>query len=49
MPINGYGGGHGGDEICRANGFLGVEMALVLGVFSSPCLLNYAVNYALEV
>jgi hypothetical protein len=36
----GYDGGHGGDEICHANGFLGVQMALIVGVFSGPCLLN---------
>jgi hypothetical protein len=42
-PISGYSGGHGGDEIRRANCFFGVEKALVLGVFSSPCLLNNAV------
>jgi hypothetical protein len=36
LPVIGYGGSHRGDEIRRANGFLGVEMALIAGVFFRP-------------
>jgi hypothetical protein len=31
-----YGGGHRGDESRCANGFLQVEMALIVGVFFLP-------------
>jgi hypothetical protein len=40
LPVIGYGGSHRGDEIRHANGFLGVKMALIVSVFSGPCLLN---------
>jgi hypothetical protein len=42
-PVISYGSGLRGNEIRRANSFLQVQMALIVGVFSGPYLLNNSV------